>query len=463
MKKIYILDTNILLDDPKSIYGFDDNIVVLAEATIEELDNLKKGKTEKNIMARKVIRELNKLRKKGNLAKGININENDCGTFKIESDYRYIDLPDGWDKTKPDNRILQIAKGLKQHNNVIIITKDMNMKIKADILEIKVEEYNNEKKDETYTGRKEIYIEEKYIDEGFNNGIINIESLSMIYNEEGEKEEDINFYPNEYILVKNMENTKSLMGKIDKDIKYIEIIKEELHPYGITGKNIGQKFIIDALMRDANDIPLVIIQGTSGTGKDFVTLACGLEQTYNTPNKYRKILITREIETLGKDIGTLPGTEEEKLGPFLRGFIDNLESLVDSNKEERYKNEKELKGKVQYLFDTGVITAEAIAYMRGRSIEKQYIIIDEAQNCTINQMKGILTRIGEGTKVILLGDIKQIDNVYLNEQTNGLTWASELMKKSPYACQITLKDNESVRSKLVKDILGRLKEKEETI
>ena len=136
---------------------------------------------------------------------------------------------------------------------------------------------------------------------------------------------------------------------------------------------------------------------------------------------------------------------------------------MDSNKEERYKNEKELKGKVQYLFDTGVITAEAIAYMRGRSIEKQYIIIDEAQNCTINQMKGILTRIGEGTKVILLGDIKQIDNIYLNEQTNGLTWASELMKKSPYACQITLKDNESVRSKLVKDILGRLKEKEETI
>ena len=138
MKKYYILDTNILLDNPKSIYGFEDNMVILAETTIEELDNLKKGKTEKNIMARKVIRELNKLRKKGNLAKGININENDCGTFKIESDYRYIDLPDGWDKTKPDNRILQIAKGLKQHNNVIIITKDMNMKIKADILEIKV-------------------------------------------------------------------------------------------------------------------------------------------------------------------------------------------------------------------------------------------------------------------------------------------------------------------------------------
>lgn len=457
MKKYYILDTNILLDDPKSIYGFEDNVVILAEATIEELDNLKKGKNEKNIMARKVIRELNKLREKGNLTKGIDINNNGILKVKGEGDFQNINLPNSWDKTKPDNRILQIAKGLKDYNsNVIIITKDMNMKIKADILEIKVEEYNNEKNDETYTGRKEIYIEEKYINEGFNNGIINIENLSVIYNENGEKEENIKFYPNEYILAKNIENNKSLMGKVDKDVKYIEIIKEELHPYGITGKNIGQKFIIDALMRDADDIPLVIVQGTSGTGKDFVTLACGLEQVYNVENKYRKILITREIETLGKDIGTLPGTEEEKIGPFLRGFIDNLESLVDSNKKERYKNEKELKGKVQYLFDTGVIVTEAIAYMRGRSIERQFIIIDEAQNCTVNQMKGILTRIGEGTKVVLLGDVKQIDNIYLNEQTNGLTWASELMKESPEACQITLKDSESVRSKLVKDILQRL-------
>ena len=451
-KKYYMLDTNILLNDPLSIYKFKDNIVILTEAVIEELDKFKKGNNDINNNARIIARELDKLRQQGRLTDGILINDN--GLLKIESNHYDIELPNSWDKNKPDNRIMQVGKYYKSLNkDVILITKDINMKIKADIIGIKVENYENEQINNKYTGRKEIYLPEDLINKEKNK----IEIINPIYNEDGIYD-NIKFYPNEYVLIHKIENSNStLMGKVDKECKYIELILNDYHPYGITGKNIGQKFAIDALMRDAEDIPLVIIQGGSGTGKDFITLACGLEQTFNgQDNKYRKILITREIETLGKDLGALPGTEEEKLDPFLRGFMDNLEALVDSNINERYKNEKELKGKVQYFFDYEIIKAEAIAYMRGRSIYKQFVIIDEAQNTTISQMKGILTRIAENTKIVLLGDIKQIDNIYLDEKNNGLTWASELMKDSPYACQINLKDSESVRSNLVKDILKRL-------
>jgi PhoH-like ATPase len=450
--KYYILDTNILLDNPDCIYKFDDNMVILTEATIEELDKFKKGKLDINISAREVIRNLNYLRQYGSLHKGIKIDDK---FIKVESNYYNTSLPENWDRKNPDNRILQVAKGLSNEGKeVVIITKDMNMKIKADILDIPVEEYKNEKTKEKYTGRIEIYISDFYIDNSIKDKKIKIEDIKEIYKDDG-CVGIIKFHPNEYVLIRSIENNnKSLMGKVSKDCEYIEYLLDELHPYGITGKNIGQKFAIDALMRDVEDIPLVIIQGGSGTGKDFITLACGLEKTFNA-NDYRKILITREIQTLGKDLGTLPGTEEEKLDPFLRGFIDNLEALIDNDKD-KYKNEKELSGKVQYLFDTGIIKAEAISYMRGRSIYKQFIIIDEAQNCSINQMKGILTRIAEDTKIVLLGDTKQIDNIYLDENTNGLSWASELMKDSPYCCQITLKDSESVRSNLVKDILNRL-------
>ena len=450
-RKYYVLDTNILLSDPMSIYNFNDNVVVLTESVIEEIDSFKKGKKDININAREVSREINKLREKGLLVEGIELDNG--GILKIEINHYDVHLPNSWDKSKPDNRIIQVSKYLKeQGNEVIIISKDTNMKIKADIMGIKAEDYEKEKIKDEYTGRDEIYISNKY----FNLDKIEIEGLQMLTSDGLNVEicSKNTFYPNEYLLIRAIENPKqSLMGKVSKDRLYIDILKNEYSPYGITGKNIGQKFAIDALMRD--DIPMVIIKGCSGTGKNFVTLACGLEQTFNNKD-YRNILITREVETLGKDLGYLPGTEEEKINPFLRGFIDNLESLVDSNNKEKYKNEKELNGKVQYLFDVGTITVEAIAYMRGRSIKNRFIIIDEAQNCTISQMKGIITRIAEDTKIVILGDTEQIDNVYLDENTNGLTWVNNLMKDSPYAAQITFNDSESVRSDLVKDILNRL-------
>lgn len=435
----YILDTNVLLDDPYAIYKFPNHNVILTETIIEEIDALKKGNKELNVSARTISRELEKLRHFGNLSDGIDIENNH---IQIVSDCYDIELPQSWKDSINDNRILQVALNYKNNNkDITIISQDINIKLKADILNIPSETYIY-KLDNTYTGRMELYIRENDINK-------QIPLDTIFFDDNGDIIEPI-FYPNQYILLKKAEKpNETLLGYV-KD-NYINLILNSYHPYSITPKNMGQTFAIHACMQPANILPLVIINGGSGTGKDFVTLACGLEQTFNE-NLYRKILITREIQPLGKDIGTLPGTEEEKLNPFLRGFIDNLEALVDSKSD----NEKELQGKIDYLFETGVIKAEALSFMRGRSINKQFVIIDEAQNITINEMKGIVTRIGIDTKIVILGDTKQIDNIYLNENNNGLSWISNLMKESPLAAQITLKDSESVRSELVKDILSRL-------
>lgn len=453
--KYYILDTNIILDDPYSIYNFEDNTVVLTETIINEVDKFKKGNDDRNVNAREFNRQLKDLRKKGNLNQGVKYGNS---TIKFEFNHPEQKMPQQFTTDIADNQILQVALYLKEQGfEVALITKDTLMAIKADVLGITVEDYRANQSALDYTGRDELYMTTEDIEKGVKERKIQI--TNPYYNKEGNLHY-FDFYPNEYLLVHKAEDVdKTILAKVTPDGACIEFLTEEQHPYDIQPKNVGQTFCIDALMRSTEELPLVIIAGGSGTGKDFVTLACGLEKTFNR-NEYRKILITREIQTLGKDIGTLPGDEEEKLAPFLRGFIDNLEVLVDKeftrNNPQSKTSEMEIQSKIEYLFDTGVIKAEAVAYMRGRSIYKQFIIIDEAQNLTITQMKGILTRVAEDTKIVILGDVKQIDSPYLTDKTNGLTWAMQLMKNSPLSAQITLADNESVRSRLVKDILKRL-------
>lgn len=203
--------------------------------------------------------------------------------------------------------------------------------------------------------------------------------------------------------------------------------------------------------------PLVIVKGMAGTAKTFYSLAVGLEKTLNgTEGEYRRILISRPNAQFDDDIGFLPGDEQDKIAPLLRPILDNLEQLIDSDEEERYKNELELRGKVDEVFDRGIIQAEALNFIRGRSIVKTYLIIDEAQNTTPNQIKGIITRAGRGTKIVLLGDPFQIDKPFLDERTNGLSYAAEHMKGSKYCCQITMTADEGERSDLAMDAVERL-------
>ena len=210
-------------------------------------------------------------------------------------------------------------------------------------------------------------------------------------------------------------------------------------------------------MQPAKTAPLVIVKGMAGTSKTFYSLAVGLEKVLNNPTgEYRRILVCRPNAQFDSDIGFLPGDEQEKISPLMRPVIDNLEQLIDSNEEERYADEDELRGKIEEIFARGLIQTEAMNYIRGRSIIKTYLIIDEAQNMTPNQIKGIITRAGKDTKIILLGDPDQIDRPFLDERTNGLSYASEHMKGSPLCWQVTMTAEECERSELAMDAIRRL-------
>ena len=262
---------------------------------------------------------------------------------------------------------------------------------------------------------------------------------------------------NEFVILKaDQSSRKTQLGRVEQG-RIRKLDYKKASPYGVTPRNAGQYFLQEALMQPAEKAPLVIVKGMAGTSKTFYSLAVGLEKIVNNPSgEYRRILISRPNAQFDSDIGFLPGDEQEKISPLMRPIIDNLEQLIDSSEEERYEDERELQGKIEEIFERGLIQTEALNYIRGRSIVKTYLIIDEAQNMTPNQVKGIITRAGKGTKIILLGDTNQIDRPMLDERTNGLSFASEYMKGSPLCWQITFSPEECERSALAMDAITRL-------
>lgn len=454
MSKFFIVDTNILLDYPEAIFAFDDNVVILTETILEELNSFKKLNDDRGYNARIVIRYLESLRKENNLLAGVPININ--GLLKIENNHIDIKLPYNWDISEADHRLLQVCLYYKE-KNIRLITNDIILRIKADMLNIPVEEFKASqvpKENLQYTGRCEAYI----LDEDFNDfyqfGRIDSNKL-LIYDNNGQAiKYNQELYPYEFVLLKNSLGYTAL-GKVNKDIKYVEKLQfVKFYPYGITPKNIGQQFMIEALM---SNVPLTIIKGCAGTAKTLLSLACGLERTIEN-EEFRRILICKSLIELGgkNQIGYLPGTEREKIDPFQRSIYDNLEILVDGNSNERYKDEDSLQSKINYLFDKEYIIFQAVSFLRGRSINKQYVLIDEAQNLSNSQIKAIVTRIGENTKLVILGDPAQIDSPFLNSRTNGLSWLSEKMKGSIYCNQLTMLPSECIRSKLAEDAINRL-------
>lgn len=457
-KKFFILDTNILLDAPYALFAFDDNIVILTEAVLEELDSFKRESNNLGINARIVIRELESLRNNGSLIEGIPINNN--GYIKIETNHHDIQLPPNWTLVKADHRILQVCKGLQEQGHAVrLITNDILLRIKCDIINIIAEGFLNDQAPpvhQQYTGRTEIFISDDDLNKFFTEQQLKISETQLFtYNNDGVKLiHNQPKYAHEFVLLRSFSGSTGI-GKIDANNEYIKSLEfKNFYPYGIIPKNVGQQFMIEALMQD---VPLTIIHSPAGCGKTLLALAAGLEHTLED-NKYRKILICRPTIPLGgKDLlGFLPGTEKDKIDPYFRSVLDNLEILVDSDAKARYANETILKNKIQYIFDKDYIDMQAIAFLRGRSITKQYVFLDEMQNTTSAEIKSIVTRAGEGTKFVICGDPQQIDLPFLSETNNGLSWLSERMKGSPYCIQLTLFDNECVRSKLAKEAIKRL-------
>ncbi|MBA4700564.1 MAG: PhoH family protein [Ruminococcus sp.] len=456
MQKTYVLDTNVLIQAPYALQSFGDNHIVLPIAVLEELDILKTSDGERGANARQVIRYLESLRITGSLIEGVPLPNG--GTLRLEVNCINVKLPDGFPEYKSDNRILKICQGLKEKlTPVILVTKDILVRIKAQMMGIEAEDFTTEQapiSGKQYTGRCEAYVSEKKF-EGFKKKNISPDDLYLT-DEEGQKH-PVELVPNQFVIIRaDQSGNKTQLGRFNGK-KVVPLTYKKKKPYGITPRNVGQYFLQEALMTDADNAPLVIVKGMAGTAKTFYALAAGLNSIMEleTP-EYRKILICRPNVQFDDDIGFLPGDETEKIAPLLRPAIDNLELLVDQNEKERFADERGLSGKVEELFDRGIISAQALNYIRGRSVTKTYLIIDEAQNLTPKQAKGIITRAGVGTKIILLGDPNQIDHPLLDERTNGLSYAAEKMKGSPLCYQITLSADECERSALALDAIKRM-------
>ncbi|MBF0544718.1 MAG: PhoH family protein [Candidatus Riflebacteria bacterium] len=425
--KTFVLDTNVLLHSHQSLFSFQDNEVVIPLGVIEELDRFKGFNDERGREARSVSRELDALREKGRLNDGVPLSNG--GLLRVLIDVE-MEIPYGFDKDKVDNRIIACALYLKkQGKNVFYISKDINTRIKADALGVPTQDFMTNKVDidELYSGWREIVLPARQID--------------IFINEKGLEWTKGDLLKNEFALLKAEENeNKTALAKFcGKTKKLLPLYHQQMRPWGVEPANLQQKFATELLC--CNEIQLVTLVGRAGTGKTLLALACGLQKTIDE-HVYRKLLVSRPIMPLGKDIGYLPGSKDEKLSHWMQPIFDNLEFVMD----KIYNNSEDVDKKMKFLLESQKVQIEAITYIRGRSIPKQYLIVDEAQNLTPHEVKTIISRAGEGTKVVLTGDPYQIDNPYLDSSSNGLNFVIEKFKDNEIFGHIIL--NKSERSDL---------------
>lgn len=434
MKKIKILDTNVFLSDPKALFSFPEELVVIPISVIDELDDFKKGQNELSRNARFVLKKIDKLRKRGQItgAKDKGIELNNRGRVIIELNHT-DQIPPGLSEEKVDNRILAVASYYKKQfpdSDVSLITQDANLRIKGDAFGVPSFDYEsptNSIPDAFFKGYRE---EKSSVSEV--NEIRKKKKMSY----KGEAN------PNEFIILKD-KNTEEVVKVVTTTDDNGEILDKEIHSlgqvrplFGIEAINAEQVLAIDLLL-DQN-IPLVTITGKAGTGKTLLAIASALEQVIGEGNpSYEKILISRPVIPMGKDIGFLPGDINEKLDPWMQPIFDNLEFIFGQGKKWKTNRQDH-----KMLIDQGIMKVEALTYIRGRSIPNQIMIIDEAQNLTLHEVKTIITRAGKNTKLIFTGDPEQIDNPYVDSVSNGLTQIIERLKDDPLTGHIHLEKGE---------------------
>ena len=419
MKKIFILDTNVLIHDPEAMFSFDDNDVYLPIYVIEEIDKLKEYNDRVGKSARETSRNIEKLRKEeknSNLSLLEGLKNSTGGTFRIvlgENDS--VNIPDSLNKNLTDNKIIGQALRIKNENKkrkVILVSKDMNVRIKANVLGMETVDYVKDQIDinQLYEGWREIEISSDLFSLLEKAPIIN---WDLVLKEEPKANELIRFKnSNKEILTIYKKEREKLEKQVFADTKV----------WGVFARNTEQKQAMELLMDER--IKLVTLVGKAGTGKTLLAIATALEQVVER-KLYKKIFIARPVVPMGNDIGFLPGTEKEKMQPWMLPIYDNIEFLA-SNKGQTSSNEAEKV--VVGLESLGLLKVEPLTYIRGRSIPQGFIIIDEAQNLTPHEVKTIITRVGKDTKIVFTGDPDQIDNPYLDANSNGLAYIAERMK-----------------------------------
>ena len=428
-KRTFVLDTNVLLYDPKALEVFDEHELVIPITVIEEIDRFKKDLNETGRNARTVSRKLDELRLSGSLSRGVKTARG--GVLRVEIPTGNLTLPAGFGSQSADNVILQTVLALAQRQgrtSVVLVTRDTNMRLKADALGVHAEDYEH----------AHVVIDEQY--SGVATREISGELISEIYSKGAlpwDAERAAGMYPNQFVVLTSLENaSQTAMGRYDQRGERIKLVgryKEGI--WGIFARNKEQLFALELLLDDR--IQLVTLDGMAGTGKTLLAMACGLQKVADD-RTYRRLVVSRPIFPLGRDIGFLPGDISEKLNPWMKPIFDNLELLLGSQDEDR----KRAQPNYQALLDQGVIEVEPLTYIRGRSLPRQYLVIDEAQNLTPHEVKTVITRAGEGTKVVLTGDPYQIDNPYVDATSNGLTYVVERFKQSAVSGHITLRKGE---------------------
>ncbi|MEX2219323.1 MAG: PhoH family protein [Phycisphaerales bacterium] len=466
--KTFVLDTNVLLHNPGAIFVFAEHNVVIPFAVIEELDAMKKLENDLGRNARETIRHLDRLRERGRLTDGVpwgNFSPTvgaggsglPSGTIRI--DIGHHPRPGVLELDTPDNRIIAVAWTLHEAGmRAVFVSKDISARIKSDSLGIHTEDFENQKVDaeRLYSGFLTVTADDPTIDDLYKDRMLPLERLAgpltATTPDGGEYQREVT--PNQFVILKDAaDEAHTGLGRRLADTDHLIPITGPRKPvFGVMARNVQQTMAFDLLMDD--EIKFITLLGSAGTGKTLLALAAGMAKVFNE-GRYDKLLVARPIMPLGRDIGYLPGGKDEKLTAWMQPIFDNLTYLLSTRgahiqAAESHSTEQ----RIQKLMADGKLVLEPLTYIRGRSIPHQFIIVDEAQNLTPHEVKTIVSRVGEGTKIILTGDIGQIDNPYLDSSSNGLAYAVEKMKGLGLAGHVTLAKSE--RSELASVAAARL-------
>lgn len=421
MKKIFILDTNVILSDPHAFLKFEDNDVVIPTVVIEEIDGKKRLLDDIGRNAREAARTLDRLRQQNPLNLGVRTDGE--GTLRVEMNHQLNrNMQKVFPELNNDNRILSVAYTLWNEEGpsgkpVILVSNDAIMRIKADALGLRAEDYRNDRvtaPDRMYRGFRELSVAPEVIDRFYRDRKLDARLSGA------------EVFPNQFFILKDEGgSSQSAVARCRGD-RLVPLHFGSDAIWGITGRNIQQRMALELLMDDR--VSLVTITGRAGTGKTLLALAAALTKVVDE-RQYHKLLVARPVVPMGRDIGYLPGEKDEKLRPWMQPIYDNLEFLFSADEKNPLEN---------MMMGMKNIELEALTYIRGRSIPRQFIVIDEAQNLTRHEAKTIISRAGEGSKIVLVGDPEQIDNPYIDSTSNGLSCAAELFKGQELAGHITL-------------------------
>ncbi len=459
--KHFVLDTNVLLHNPSALYLFAEHEVVIPFAVIGELDKFKKGNDDVARNAREVARQMDRLRHRGKLSQGVSWNGHG-GRVRVE--FADESRPQWLSEDTPDNRIIGVAWALQQAGlDSYLITKDINVRIKADALGLKTEDFQAQKVDvdRLYTGYLELAVAGEIIDQLYEEKQLEVDELlsDQVQLHKPDEQDEANdavsgsgsaesdsslpmLHANEFIQFKNAldDSHTGLARRLADTDHLIPIHGPRKQTYGVMHRNVQQLMALDLLLDD--EIKLITLLGGAGTGKTLLALAAGMTKVF-TEQRYEKLLVARPIMPMGKDIGFLPGDKDEKLSAWMQPIFDNLEYLLSNRGVGvQLADSKPAEARIKDMMASRQLVLEPLTYIRGRSIPHQFLIVDEAQNLTPHEVKTIISRVGEGTKIVLTGDVNQIDNPYLDASSNGLSYVVERLKGSPQVGHVLLTRSE---------------------